>query len=107
MDSEKVKHFLAADEGGQPSLGESAFAVIPVPYERTVSYGGGTKKGPQAILDASPQVELWDEETKTETWRRGIHTMPAINCKGSEDAVFARIENFAAKYLAGKNPVPF
>ena len=105
---EKVKHFLAAEEdGGQPSLAKSKFAIIPVPYERTVSYGGGTKYGPQAILDASCQVELWDEEVKKETWEHGIHTMPAINCKGSEAAVFERIENFAAKYLADKNPTPF
>jgi len=68
MHSEKVKHFLAVDDG-QPSLEKSKFAIIPVPYERTVSYGGGTEKGPQAILNASPQVELWDEETKTETWK--------------------------------------
>ena len=106
MHSKKVKHFLAVEDG-QPSLADSKFAVIPVPYERTVSYGGGTKNGPQAILDASPQVELWDEETKTETWQQGIHTLPAINCKGSEAAVFARIEKYAADYIAKKNPFPF
>lgn len=107
MQSEKVKHFLAADDGGQPSLEKSAFTIIPVPYERTVSYGGGTEKGPQAILDASSQVELWDEEVKAETWKCGIHTLPEINCKGSETAVFKRIENFVEKYISKKNPLPF
>ncbi|MDR1123943.1 MAG: agmatinase [Elusimicrobiota bacterium] len=106
MRPEKVKHFLAVEDG-QPSLEKSAFAIIPVPYEMTVSYGGGTEKGPQAILDASPQVELWDEETKTETWKRGIHTLPAINCKGGAAAVFARIEKFVENYIASKNPFPF
>ena len=59
----KAKYFLEV-ETGQTPLESSRFAVIPVPYERTVSYGGGTKNGPKAIIDASPQIELWDEETK-------------------------------------------
>ena len=106
MKSEKVKQFLAVEDG-QVSFEKSKFAIIPVPYERTVSYGGGTEKGPQAIIEASPQVELWDEETKTETWKNGIFTLPAINCKGSEEAVFKRIEKFAADYISKKNPFPF
>ena len=36
--------------------------VLPIPYEATVTYGGGTREGPEAILAASRQVELWDEE---------------------------------------------
>ncbi|MDR0646210.1 MAG: agmatinase [Elusimicrobiota bacterium] len=106
MYPETVKHFLAVEDG-QPSLKQSDFAVIPVPYERTVSYGGGTERGPQAILNASPQVELWDEETKTETYKHGIHTLPPINCKGSEQAVFARIEKYVENYLTKNNPFPF
>lgn len=93
-------------EGGQPPLGKCRFAVIPVPYERTVSYGAGTEKGPAAIIEASPQIELWDEETKTETWKEGIHTLPAINCKGSEKAVFDRIEKYAAQYLETNKALP-
>ncbi|MDR0734151.1 MAG: agmatinase [Elusimicrobiota bacterium] len=106
MHPETVKYFLAVEDG-QPSLEKSAFAVIPVPYEKTVSYGGGTKKGPQAILDASPQVELWDEETETEPWKHGIHTLPAINCKGRAAIVFARIEKFVENYISLNNPFPF
>ena len=37
--------------------------ILPLPYEKTVSYGSGTSNGPQAILDASLQLELFDEET--------------------------------------------
>jgi agmatinase len=36
--------------------------VLPIPYEATVTYGGGAREGPEAILSASRQVELWDEE---------------------------------------------
>ena len=45
----------------QPPVPEEArFHVLPVPWERTVSYGGGTAAGPSAILDASWQLEAWD-----------------------------------------------
>jgi len=93
-------------EGDKPPLGKCRFAVIPVPYERTVSYGSGTEKGPAAIIEASPQIELWDEETKTETWKEGIHTFPAINCKGSEKAVFERIDKFVEKYISENKALP-
>ena len=38
---------------------ECFFHIIPVPYEASVSYGGGTAKGPEAIINASSQLELW------------------------------------------------
>ena len=41
---------------------EAEAVILPIPYEATVSYGGGTKEGPEAILAASRQVELWDEQ---------------------------------------------
>jgi agmatinase len=36
--------------------------VLPIPYEATTTYGSGAREGPEAILAASRQVELWDEE---------------------------------------------
>jgi len=41
---------------------ESALILLPVPWEATTSYGGGTSKGPAAILEASGQVDLFDGE---------------------------------------------
>lgn len=43
-------------------LSESALVYLPVPWEVTTSYGGGTSLGPKAILDASRQVDLFDIE---------------------------------------------
>jgi agmatinase len=43
---------------------ESAIHLIPVPWEPTVSYGGGTSKGPELILNASRQIDLFDLEVK-------------------------------------------
>lgn len=59
---------------------ENAKVLIwPVPFEKTVSYGGGTKDGPHAIIDASRNMELFDEEIGGETAQIGIHTLPAID----------------------------
>src|SRR5437868_12545401 len=48
--------------------------VWPVSYEGTVSYGTGTGAGAEAIIDASRNMELYDEETDAEVYRLGIHT---------------------------------
>jgi agmatinase len=48
--------------------------VFPVSYEGTVSYGGGTGEGAMAIVDASRNMELYEEETDSEVYRIGIHT---------------------------------
>lgn len=42
---------------------ESRVVIVPVPFEATTSYGGGTSSGPQAVLEASKQVDLFDHET--------------------------------------------
>ncbi len=57
------------------SFEESAVTILPVPYERTVSFGTGTSKGPQSIIMASRCLELYDEELKCEPCEVGIHTL--------------------------------
>ena len=52
--------------------------VLPVPYEATTSYGGGTGGGPAAILDASRYIELYDQELDVEPYEVGIATLPAL-----------------------------
>lgn len=56
----------------------SRAVVLPVPFERTTSYGAGTRNGPREILLASAQVELYDEELGLEICDVGIHTLPAM-----------------------------
>jgi agmatinase len=53
-------------------------AVLPVPLERTVSWGRGTCHGPAAIIEASRFLELWDEELGTDPSSVGIATLPAV-----------------------------
>ena len=50
--------------------------VVPFGLEKTVSYGGGTKNGPKEIINASHQVELYDEELNCEPYKKiGIKTL--------------------------------
>ncbi len=81
-------HFLSSEiEQGDPQ--QSFFHIIPVPYEESVSYGGGTSLGPAAILQASEQLELWDGKSKPADL--GIHTQEVVNCSGSAEEIIERI----------------
>jgi agmatinase len=57
------------------SFGASRIIVWPVSYEGTVSYGSGTGRGAETIIDASRNMELYDEETDAEVYKLGIHTV--------------------------------
>ncbi|MEM8963399.1 MAG: agmatinase [Acidobacteriota bacterium] len=84
--------FLGVDPPADPSTARSV--IVPVPFERTVSYGRGTNRGPAAVLTASQQVELWDEELEREPADHGVLTTPAIE-PGAFDlsAALDEIEN--------------
>ena len=67
-----------ADAGifGLPfSEDESALVMIPVPWDATTSYRPGTARGPEAVLAASPQLDLYDLELE-DPWAPGIHLQP-------------------------------
>lgn len=50
---------------------EAELIIIPVPWEVTVSYNAGTAQGPQAIKDASPQIDLFEPSIK-DAWKLGV-----------------------------------
>lgn len=64
---------IAEDEFS--SFERSRVLVWPVSYEGTVSYGTGTGRGAETIIDASRNMELYDEETDAEVYKLGIHTV--------------------------------
>ncbi|GIV70062.1 agmatinase [Caldilinea sp.] len=72
--------------------------VLPIPFEATVSYGHGTGGGPQAILTASQQVELYDREYDEEpALHYGVHTLPALELPNEPEAAVAAIRAAAAE----------
>ncbi len=67
------------------------FAVVPVPYEKTTSYGKGTSKGPSAILKASEQIEDYDIELDREPYRAGISVTRPIKAVKAIKGEISRI----------------
>jgi len=53
----------------------AAVAILPVPYEGGITYGAGTSQGPDAVINASQHLELYDEMLKAEPFRMGIATL--------------------------------
>ena len=76
------------------------FHVVPVPYEKTVSYGHGTAKGPGAILAASSQLERFDGAS--DPGAEGIYTWPAVDCSGKPEQVIEDIASAVRKVLSYK-----
>nr|HOO90133.1 arginase family protein [Syntrophales bacterium] len=76
-------------DAGDAGLEDAKFVVIPVPYDLTSTYQSGSRNGPAAILDASANMELYDEELHVETYRCGIHTVPSleVDARGPEEMV--------------------
>lgn len=76
-------------ELNQPEPDEAFFHILPVPYEKSVSYGGGTAAGPAAILGASWQLETWDGASSP--CEKGIFTHPPVDVSGDADQTIANI----------------
>jgi agmatinase len=68
-------NFGGIDEEEYSSFDSSRILVWPVSYEGTVSFGTGTGGGAMAIVDASRNMELYEEETGGEVYKLGIHTL--------------------------------
>jgi agmatinase len=99
-----AKKFFLESEGERRSAEDSLFHILPVPYEKTVSYGTGTKNAPSAIIEASQQLESYDGESIPLEY--GIFTHSPIDCKGKDIDVLKKIEHAAASiYSINKIPV--
>jgi len=87
---------------------ESEIVILPVPWEVTVSYRGGTASGPAAILEASAQVDLFDADVP-EAWKAGIHLLEpdadiAETSKELRDRAEKHIESLSAgEEIAGED----
>ena len=78
---------------------ESAkYVLIPVPYDGTSTYIKGAEKGPQAIIDASDSIELYDIQTGLEAYKLGIYTdkppYPLVSPEEMRAAVKERVSFF-------------
>ncbi len=74
--------FMEADEDKKTDYEHSKVVIIPAGLENTTSYLQGTKRGPAAIIEASTQVELYDEELRLEPIDLGIFTLAELDFEG-------------------------
>ena len=69
------------------------FVILPVPYDGTSTFIKGADKGPQAIIDASDSIELYDIEEDIEIYTQGIHTAAPISVNESPEAMIKAVYN--------------
>jgi agmatinase len=97
--------FLGED-GAAADPATAAAAIIPVPYDLTSTWRKGADRGPSALLDASGTIELYDIETASEPWKRGIVTLPPILHDGGPEELAELVQAAAAEVLVrGAVPV--
>ena len=79
---------------------EADFVILPLPFEGTVSYGGGTARGPGAVLSASEQVELWDDELLFELDSMNCFTADTLHVQQAESAAsyLSRVQDAASAF---------
>jgi agmatinase len=93
-----------SDDVPQSAPENARFHVIPVPYEKTVSYGHGTADGPRAILEASAQLETFDGHSSP--CDAGIHTCEPVDCSGVATAALVSVKAAVARTLSYKGAIP-
>jgi agmatinase len=80
-------NFGGIEESEFSSFDSAQVLVLPVSYEGTVSFGTGTGAGAMAIIDASRNMELYDEETDAEVFKIGIHTLEEFQPLATPEAM--------------------
>lgn len=85
--------------GSTPKTDSSAAVIIPVPYDLTSSWRKGADRGPDALLEASAFVELYDVETHSEPWLRGIETSAPLLCDGTPDLMSSMVRDRVSEVL--------
>ena len=73
--------------------------LLPVPYDGTSTYGKGADKGPDALLDAATNVELYDIETDSEVYQKGIYLAPAVTEDRSPEQMVEAVEKEVTHYI--------
>lgn len=73
--------------------------VLPIPYDGTSTWVKGADKGPEALLEASANMELYDIESDSEIYKIGIYTAPAVKVKKSPEAMVDAVKAKADEYI--------
>ena len=83
----------------------SSIVLLPVPYDATSTWIKGADRGPAALLEASANMELYDIETDTEVFRKGIHTDAPLTPPDNPEAMVFQVEERVDEWLRQKKMV--
>lgn len=80
-------------------LDEAKVVLIPVPYDGTSTWQKGADKGPQAFLEASENMELFDIETRSEVYKKGVYLTPPITENSSPEKMVEAVYKTTKNYI--------
>jgi len=92
--------FLGEDYSA--GLDDASFVISPFPYDATASYGTGARFAPVRILEASTQLELFDEELEACPYKAGIHTLEIPEVPIEPDKARRLLRGITRNILLGK-----
>ena len=80
-------------------LDDAKVVLIPVPYDGTSTWQKGADKGPDAFLEASENMELFDIETRTEVYKKGVYLAPPVTENSSPEKMVEAVHKTTKNYL--------
>ena len=80
-------------------LDDAKVVLIPVPYDGTSTWGKGADKGPEAFLEASENMELYDIETRSEVYKKGVYLAPPVTEDASPEKMVEAVHKTTRNYL--------
>ena len=80
-------------------LDEAKVVLIPVPYDGTSTWQKGADKGPQAFLEASENMELFDIETRSEVYKKGVYLTPPVTENSSPEKMVEAVYKTTKNYI--------
>ncbi|GFD80896.1 MULTISPECIES: agmatinase [Tenacibaculum] len=80
-------------------LENAKVVLIPVPYDGTSTWQKGADKGPEAFLDASENMELYDIETDSEVYKEGVYLADAVTEDSSPEAMVEAVHATTKKFI--------
>ncbi|MDX1761240.1 MAG: agmatinase [Christiangramia sp.] len=80
-------------------IDEAKVVLIPVPYDGTSTWQKGADKGPDAFLNASENMELYDIETRSEVYKKGIYLAPPVTEDSSPEKMVEAVYKTTKNYI--------
>jgi len=96
MKTEKIYAGIPKEYG---TADKAKVVLLPVPYDGTSTWGKGADKGPEAFLEASENMEVYDIETDSEVYKQGVYLADAIDDFETPDTMVAAVHKTVKEYI--------